>query len=165
MALRDLHIIYERFDSRHELLPEDAALLATADLALKDAHAPYSRFRVGAAALLSDGSMIKGSNQENASYPAGICAERVLLSAVSALYPKLTVTSMAITYAGDGLASSHPLAPCGICRQSIAEYEERFQHPIRLLLSGQSGEVLLFAAGSDLLPLKFSGTELPSPKP
>jgi len=165
MAHCDLYIRFERFTGRHELLAQDAALLAAADQALKEAYAPYSKFRVGAAARLSDGSLLKGSNQENASYPTGICAERVLLSAVSALHPKMIVHTLAITYEGDGLSSAYPLAPCGLCRQTIAEYEERYQHPIRLLLAGQTGEVLLFAAGSDLLPFKFSGTELPSLRP
>lgn len=161
MTTRDIHIAYQSASGRHELTAGDAALLAAADEALVHAHAPYSGFRVGAAARLSDGSILTGSNQENASFPAGICAERVLLSAVSALHPGLTVDAMAITYRGEGIVAAHPLAPCGICRQSLVDYEERFGRPIRLVLAGQSGEVLVFASASDLLPFRFSGAELP----
>jgi cytidine deaminase len=162
MTDRNIQITYRSCEGRDALPAGDAALLSAADGALEDAYAPYSRFRVGAAVRLSDGSLLTGSNQENASFPAGICAERVLLSAVSALHPRLSVTSMAITYRGEGIPSSHPLAPCGICRQTLVEYEERFGSPIRMVLAGQSGEVLVFAAAADLLPFRFSGAELPS---
>lgn len=161
MTTKEIHISYETYASRMELTSPDAELLSAADEALATAHAPYSKFRVGAAARLSDGTLMTGANQENASFPAGICAERVLLSAVSAVHPLLTVMSLAITYRAEGMDSSHPLAPCGVCRQTLAEYEERYHHPIRLILSGQEGEVQAFASSCDLLPFRFSGTELP----
>ncbi|NDC77714.1 MAG: cytidine deaminase [Chitinophagia bacterium] len=161
MTAKEIRIAYESYTSRMELYPQDRELLSAADAALDTAHAPYSRFRVGAAVRLSDGSILRGANQENASFPAGICAERVLLSAVSAVSPHLSVSSLAITYAGEGIDSSHPLAPCGVCRQTLAEYEDRYRHPIRLILSGQAGIVQVFTSACDLLPFRFSGTELP----
>jgi len=162
MTERSIHIVFESCADRHALPATDAALLSAAEGALEDAYAPYSRFRVGAAVRLSDGSVLTGSNQENASFPAGICAERVLLSAVSAVHPRLSVTTMAITYRGDGIPASHPLAPCGVCRQTLVEYEERFGRPIRMVLAGLSGEVMVFATAADLLPFRFSGSELPA---
>lgn len=161
LKAKEIRIAYESYASRGELPFPDQELLLAADAAIATAHAPYSRFRVGAAVRLSDGTVLKGANQENASFPAGICAERVLLSAVSSVFPELKVASMAITYVGEGIDSSHPLAPCGVCRQTLAEYEERFGGAIRLILSGQQGEVQLFASAVDLLPFRFSGTELP----
>lgn len=161
MTDREIRIAYNSYASRAELNELDRELFSAADTALDKAHAPYSRFRVGAAVRLSDGTILTGANQENASFPAGICAERVLLSAVSTMSPHCTVSAMAITYSGVGIDSSHPLAPCGVCRQTLAEYEERFGHPIRLVLSGQKGEVQAFTSASDLLPFRFSGTELP----
>jgi len=139
---------------------DDALLLEAAKKATADAYAPYSKFRVGAAIRLSNGNILSGSNQENASFPAGICAERVVLSAASASYPGVAVTDMAVTYTHESGSGDRPISPCGICRQTLAEYEQRSGTAIRLILGGQSGEIFVIPKATDLLPFAFSSQEL-----
>lgn len=145
-----------------EALPDiDKKLLEEARKATGDAYAPYSMFHVGAAALLENGKIVKGSNQENASSPAGLCAERVLLSAISSFYPKQHINTIAISYLNKkNTESSKPVAPCGICRQSILEYQLQQQKPIRIILSGMQGEVFVINSITDLLPFSFSGSDM-----
>ncbi|MEY4336334.1 MAG: hypothetical protein RLZZ45_1253, partial [Bacteroidota bacterium] len=112
-------------------------------------------FRVGALALMEDNSKIHGTNQENASYPIGLCAERVLLAAVSSIAPDQKIKTLAISYESDEVDAMAPVAPCGMCRQSLVEYESRFNEPIRLLLSGQTGTIIELNSVSDLLPFAF----------
>jgi cytidine deaminase len=161
MDNRTITIHYKSYPDDNGLSAEDRKLLDTARAATVLAYAPYSKFKVGAAALLTDEQIIRGSNQENASFPAGICAERVLLAAISTLGTKETIRVMAISYVGEGLKNDKPLAPCGVCRQAMAEYEEQIGQPFRLILSGLYGEVQIFDTASSLLPFRFSGTELP----
>ncbi len=151
---------YEVFDSSDELSQEDAMLLNEARNTTKHSYAPYSRFRVAAVAKLSDGKIIAGTNQENASYPAGICAERVLLSSVSSQHPGATIETIAITYDNENGENNRPISPCGICRQSLQEYEYRQSHPIRLILGGMSGKVYIISKSSLLMPLAFTSDEL-----
>jgi cytidine deaminase len=151
---------YEVYNSIEELSESDAFLLKEAQQATERAYAPYSHFRVGTAARLKNGTLIRGANQENASYPAGICAERVLLSSAAALYPNEPIESMAISYGGTDVESDHPISPCGICRQSLQEFEQRTQHPVRLILGGMEGKVFIIPAAGMLLPLAFTGDEL-----
>jgi cytidine deaminase len=152
---------YEVLDAA-ELLPEaDQDLVKKARKVTQLAYAPYSRFFVGAAALLQNGKMITGTNQENASFPAGICAERVLLSAAASLHPGVPVLTIAISYFNKNTGKSErPLAPCGICRQSLIEYEVRQQQPIRLLLGGMEGKIFVIDDVKALLPLYFSGSDM-----
>ncbi len=151
---------YEVYESIKQLTTPDAALLLMAQAVTKNAYAPYSHFNVGAAAVLKNGVFIKGSNQENASYPVGICAERVLLSSISSQYPGVEIETIAISYHNENGESSRPISPCGICRQTLAEYEERLQHPIRLILGGLSGKVIIIPEASMLLPLGFNSEDL-----
>jgi cytidine deaminase len=151
---------YTIYSDSREMDTEDADLVAHARAITTNAYAPYSQFRVGAAALLTNKQIITGTNQENASYPVGICAERVLLSAVSATRPGDIITSIAISYHNVHGQSVNPIAPCGLCRQSLLEYEVRQKTPIRILLTGQSGEVYLLNRVTDLLPLHFSGDDM-----
>src|SRR5450631_892536 len=118
---------FDVFDSIGELPEIDALLLSEARKATQYAYAPYSRFRVGAAAKLANGKTVIGTNQENASYPAGICAERVLLSSVSSQYPGIAIEAIAVTYQNENGHSDRPISPCGICRQSLQEYEHRLK--------------------------------------
>ncbi len=148
------------FPDRSALDPADAGLLEAAQRATGDAYAPYSEFRVGVALRLSNGGILTGSNQENASFPAGICAERVALSAASSVSPGMAVTAMALTYINEKGNSSRPISPCGICRQSLLEYEQRFGQNIRLILGGTTGEIFVLNKATDLLPLAFSSREL-----
>ncbi|MFI5124234.1 MAG: cytidine deaminase [Chitinophagales bacterium] len=157
---KELTIPIELYADSGELEPDDAELLNLARESTGDAYAPYSRFRVAAAVRLANGKTLSGTNQENASYPAGICAERVVLSAASAVYPGVAVTALAVSYFREDGALSKPVSPCGICRQTLSEYELRAGEPIRIILSGHSGEVLILRAAGDLLPLAFTSAEL-----
>jgi cytidine deaminase len=144
-----------------ELPEKDLALLEAARKATGLAYAPYSGFRVGAALALVSGDVVTGANQENASFPAGLCAERVALASAAARFPGVAVAALAVSYdAGPG-ASDRPISPCGICRQSLAEWEQRFGSPIRIILGGLKGGVQVIASASTLLPLSFSREDLP----
>lgn len=155
------HIIeFETYADSSALAPADASLLDKARQSTASAYAPYSRFRVAAAALLENGEVVTGTNQENASYPVGICAERTVLSAASSIYPGVPVVAIAVSYNNELAPSVSPIAPCGICRQTLVEYEARYARPIRLILSGQTGEVIAIAKSGDLMPLSFSATSM-----
>lgn len=136
MKKKSLEFIYHLYENADALEKLDAQLLQQAKAACDLAYAPYSKFHVGAVALLKNGVVIKGSNQENASFPVGLCAERVLLAAATSAYPGVPIETIAISYSSKEVISNHPISPCGICRQSLTEYEERLQHPIRLILGG-----------------------------
>jgi cytidine deaminase len=155
-----LTISIEQYADSAQLEPEDAKLLDKARQSTGDAYAPYSRFRVAAAVRLANGKILTGTNQENASYPAGICAERVVLSAASAVYPGAAVSALAVSYFHEGGTHSRPVSPCGFCRQTLTEYELRSGKPIRIILSGYAGEVLILHSATDLLPLAFTSAEL-----
>lgn len=151
---------YKELDSDDELPTELAELLVQAKIAIVTAYAPYSKFKVGAAVLLENGIIVTGSNQENASFPAGICAERVTLSAASALHPNVAVVALAISAKANEKALTEPVAPCGICRQTILEYENRFHRDIEIILQGESGKIFRIESAKDLLPLHFGGDDL-----
>lgn len=160
MKQHEYKFSYEVYDSIDELHEDDYHLLSQARQMTQNAWAPYSHFRVGAVARLKSGATVIGANQENASYPAGICAERGLLTAAGAAHPGDPIETMAVSYEGDGVVSDHPISPCGICRQSLQEFEQRTQHPVRLILAGKTGKVYIIPAASMLLPLAFTGDEL-----
>ena len=160
MKKEQLILTYESYGSDEELSSADLALVQAARLVTRNAYAPYSRFRVGAAAMLSNGEMITGTNQENAAYPAGICAERTLMSAASSLYPGIPIETMAISYDNEKGPSDRPISPCGICRQSLQEFEQRTGKAIRLILSGLEGKILIIPQSVALLPFAFSSDEL-----
>lgn len=153
-------IAYEVYDSIEELNEEDACLLRKAQQAVSLSYAPYSRFYVGTAAQLHNGKILQGSNQENASFPVGICSERVLLSSLSSLYPGMPIKTMAVSYRSDHVVSDHPISPCGLCRQTLQEYEYRVQHPIRLILGGMTGKIYVLANVATLLPFSFTNTDV-----
>lgn len=161
MKKEQISFSYEVLDTA-QLLPEaDKVLFKKAEEVTRLAYAPYSRFFVGAAALLQNGKTITGTNQENASFPVGICAERVLLSALASLYPGEPVLTIAISYFNKNNGkSARPLAPCGLCRQSLLEYEMRQQQSIRLLLGGMEGKIFIIDNIRSLLPLYFSGSDM-----
>jgi cytidine deaminase len=151
---------YETYNDSNELNKEDADLLIKARAVTKNAYAPYSNFYVGAAARLANGETITGTNQENASYPVGICAERVLLGNAATLHPGIPIDTMAISYDSKEVKSDHPISPCGMCRQSLLEYETRTDKPIRLILSGQEGKIYIIKTVKFLLPFAFTSDEL-----
>jgi len=153
-------INFKIFDSIAELNEADAMLLTEARKITQFAYAPYSNFKVGAVAKLVNGEKVTGTNQENASYPAGICAERTLLSTASSLFPNVGIDTIAISYNNVNGKSDRPISPCGICRQSFAEFQQRTQHPIRVILSGQEGKVQVIENAADLLPFVFSSNDM-----
>lgn len=151
---------YEVYNDIIQLNNQDAELLIKARAATKQAYAPYSNFFVGAVAKLNNGELVSGTNQENASYPVGICAERVLLGNAATLYPDISIDTMAISYDSKTVKSDHPISPCGMCRQSLLEYETRTDKPIRLILAGQEGKIIIVKTVSFLLPFAFTSGEL-----
>lgn len=162
MARIEQPFSFEEFDSIEHLQQQDQVLLEKAREITEDAYAPYSGFLVGAAARMNNLDIITGTNQENASYPVGICAERTLLAAAGTVYPDTPIVAMAISYHNTRLENmSHfPISPCGMCRQALHEFEERTGQPMRLILSGQEGKVWVIEKASLLLPLAFSGSHL-----
>ena len=151
---------FEVYASADELQADDKALLQKAFEACAIAYAPYSRFHVGAVAKLANGKILSGGNQENASYPVGLCAERVLLSAASAVYPGVAIETIAISYYNEAGKSDRPISPCGICRQTLVEYERLLKHPIRLILGGKEGKIYVIPRATSLLPFEFTGEDL-----
>lgn len=151
---------FESFADANALKKEDLELLMAARNATKTAFAPYSNFKVGAAARLNTGEIIIGSNQESASYPVGICAERTLLNSIGSQYTDKSIKSLAVSYDPVGKPSNEPLSPCGMCRQSILDFENRYQAPIKIILGGLEGEVMIFDTVTNLLPFGFNGSIL-----
>ncbi|TRX35476.1 cytidine deaminase [Flavobacterium sp. ZT3R18] len=143
------------FDTIQELPLAIQDLMEKAIEVRKNAYAPYSKFRVGAAILLDNGKIVLGSNQENAAYPSGLCAERVAIFQAGAIYPEATILKMAITAASDSNRTETPVPPCGSCRQSIAEYEVRQETPIEIYFMGETGAIHKSASLKNLLPFMF----------
>jgi cytidine deaminase len=151
---------FEEYEDINELGQIEAALLKTARKLTINAYAPYSQFLVGAVARLQNGEIITGTNQENASFPVGLCAERGLMAAAATLYPDVPIEMMAISYKSNNENSDHPISPCGMCRQAMQEFEERTGMPIKLVLGGQEGKIIVVQSSSMLLPLAFTSKEL-----
>ena len=143
------------YESLTDLPVEIQSLMQQAITVRKKAYAPYSKFRVGTAILLDNGHIVLGSNQENAAYPSGLCAERVAIFQTGAIYPEAKIIKMAITAASDTNKTTSPIPPCGACRQSISEYECKQNTPIEIYFMGESGEVYKSASIENLLPLSF----------
>ncbi len=160
MNKQEYQFKFEVYDSIDDLTEEDAWLLREARKVTQHAYAPYSHFQVGAIARLDNNEIVAGSNQENASFPVGLCAERVLLASAASLFPKIPIKTIAISYHNHKGESKHPISPCGICRQSLLEYESRVKHPIRLVLGGLEGKVYIIERAGMLLPLSFTAEDL-----
>jgi cytidine deaminase len=143
------------FDSKDELSGDLLDLMNQAIEIRKNAYAPYSKFRVGCAILLDNGKIVLGSNQENAAYPSGLCAERVAIFQAGAIYPEAKISKMAISATSDEKPVLAPIPPCGACRQSIAEYEFKQEIPIEIYFMGESGEVYKSDSLKNLLPFLF----------
>lgn len=143
------------FESIQELPQIDQTLMKKAIKIRKNAYAPYSKFRVGVAILLDNGEIVVGSNQENAAYPSGLCAERVAIFHTGAVYPDATILKIAITATSDNNPTTIPVPPCGACRQSIAEYEIRQNIPIKIYYMGETGKIHQSDSLKNLLPFMF----------
>ncbi len=160
MKKHKIEIDLEVFDTLSELPKEIQELMDKAQQARENAYAPYSRFRVGAALRFSSGETITGNNQENAAFPSGLCAERVAVFHAGASYPNKSITAMAITVRSEKSEVTEPIAPCGACRQSLAEYEQKQKSPIAIYFMGETGKITKVSSINDLLPLGFDGTYL-----
>lgn len=134
-------------------------LILKAQEQTQKAYAPYSHFAVGAAVLLENGEVFAGSNQENAAYPSGLCAERVALFYANAQYPEVPVKALAVVAKVNGNFATTPVSPCGACRQVMLETETRFAQPITLLLYGKE-QTYVFDSVTTLLPISFTETNL-----
>lgn len=152
----ELIIQYDVFESPEDLPEQDQTLLAEAAKARQYSYSPYSNFKVGAAARLSDGSVATGWNTENAAYPMCICAEPATLAAAANLRPNTPVVAMAITVKSANQLINQPASPCGSCRQQLAEHEQRYATKIRLILRGEAGPVYVLKSAETLLPFGFS---------
>ena len=137
-----------------ELTDSDKRLIEAAKEATKRSYAPYSHFHVGAAAMLDDGTIVTGSNQENAAYPSGLCAERTTLFHAGSEYPDKAVTTLAIAASNSEGFTEQPVTPCGACRQVMLEAEQRYHRPIRMLMYGTAC-IYETRGTKDLLPLSF----------
>lgn len=147
-------ISYKEYDSIDELSSTDQNLLNKAVTSADDAYAPYSKFHVGAAVLLDNDKVVIGSNQENAAYPSGLCAERVAIFAASSNFPNSKALTIAI-YARESDRSDDVISPCGSCRQVLSEYEHKQARPMRILLMNAKGYIWEFPDIESLLPFSF----------
>lgn len=149
------------YDDYHELADKQIVALCNQSIsAMQDAYAPYSKFQVGAALLLDDGTLIHGNNQENAVYPLGLCAERVTLYAASSQYPDHTITHLAVTTRKELSKGELPPFPCGSCRQVLLEMEQRYNQDIKIYVIGSDKSVCVLDTVRDLLPFAFSKQSL-----
>ena len=136
--------------------PEDIQKLMKSAIEARDnAYAPYSKFKVGAAIWLDNEKVVTGSNQENASYPSGLCAERTAIYYAGSKYPNAKILKMALTASSQNQITDKPIPPCGACRQAIAEYEFKQDQPIEIYFMGVTGKVVKSNSLANLLPLGF----------
>ena len=159
--MKDLNIqIAIKIYEYEELNAADRELLDAARQATYRSYAPYSHFSVGAAARLANNIIVTGTNQENAAYPSGLCAERTTLFYANSQYPDQAVETLAIAARNErGDFLEEPIPPCGACRQGMLETEKRFKRPMRILLSGEKGIYELRSVGA-LLPLSFDASSM-----
>ena len=138
-----------------DLTEADKKLIDLAKEATKSSYTPYSHFNVGAAVRLENGVLIKGCNQENAAFPAGICAERSACFNAGANYPDVAIEAIAIIAVQNGEVVEDPCSPCGVCRQALLEFETRSGKPMQVLLAGRD-KVFVLESMKSLLPLSFT---------
>jgi cytidine deaminase len=156
----NINVQFLEYESLDELVADDRELLERAISAIDSAYAPYSQYFVGAAVRLANGSIITGNNQENVAYPSGLCAERVALFSASSNYPGIPVTAIAIAGKALNFPILQPVTPCGACRQVIAEYENLYGKPVRMIMKGEKSKIWITEGITSLLPLMFNAEEL-----
>ncbi|MRN00762.1 cytidine deaminase [Riemerella anatipestifer] len=152
---KSLHISFEVFESIEALNDTEKKLYEAAKTVREKAYAPYSNFLVGCAILLENGEIVTGSNQENAAYPSGLCAERTTIYWASANYPSAKMKKLFVIGAPKDSISSIAIPPCGACRQSILEYEALQEESIEIYFASVSGEIYKTKCIRDLLPFSF----------
>lgn len=152
----NLRIEYTMYDAREELAADEKALLEAAWEATGDAYAPYSKFQVGCAVALADGSIVTGNNQENRAYPSGLCAERTALFYIGSQGRAQDIRKLAVRARSGEKPLTKPAMPCGACRQVMLEYEELAKSPLVVLMQGEHGKILrVEGVGQSLLPFPF----------
>ncbi len=159
MKQKNITTVTYEYDSLDELSKNEQILIQKSKDAVKNAYAPYSKFQVGAAVLLENGEIITGTNQENAAYPSGLCAERVAVFYANSKYPDVPVKAIAVTAFTNNNFVKTPIPPCGSCRQVLVETETRFQKPIKIYLVSES-KITVINDAKDLLPLNFDESSL-----
>jgi len=157
---RFINIKIEEYNSPAELGEADRELLNLAIKTTESSYSPYSSFRVGAAVRLSNGELLSASNQENAAYPSGLCAERVVLFYAQSKYPDVGAEAIAVYAKSDDFRLDKPVTPCGACRQVIAEHENRHGKKVRVIMGGSNGSVQVTEGIESLLPLMFMMEQL-----
>ena len=158
MTEKHLGIDYIEYDALDEMTAEDRALVEAAAQARDGSYSPYSKFSVGAALRLVDGTVVKGANQENVAYPSGLCAERTAMFAASANYPGIPFDTIAIVAGRHGEVCAYPASPCGACRQVMAEYQKKFMRPLKIILAGDRC-IRKFSCVDDILPFIFDSLD------
>lgn len=148
------------YDHLEDLDQESKYLVHKAKEATQYCHAPYSKFYVGAALLLEDNTLVTGSNQENASYPLCMCAERVALYAAASQYPGKVIKKMAVVAHKKNHKELTSATSCGACRQVLLEFESRQKEEIEVVMLGQDGKWIKCSGGSVLMPLSFNSSHL-----
>ncbi len=161
MKEQDISIKYTEFDSIHELDADNRQMLAEAQEACVQAYSPYSGFSVGAAVKCDDGRIVRGNNQENAAYPSGLCAERVALFSAMSQNNATRIVKLAIAVKTEKGNIHQPVAPCGACRQVIAEYEHRQGSKIEIIFTSETGRTYKVDGVDALLPFTFNSDYLP----
>lgn len=161
MKEQDLNIKYTEFESINELDEDNKHLLSEARQACLHSYSPYSGFSVGAAVKCNDGRIVTGNNQENAAYPSGLCAERVALFSAMSQNNNTRIEKLAIAVKTKNGSVIQPVAPCGACRQVIAEYEHRQGSKIEIIFSSESGKTIIVDGINALLPFTFNADFMP----
>lgn len=160
MEKKDLALSFEHYRDINELSDEDRSLVIKAIEATQSAYAPYSGFSVGAAVLLNNGIVVSGSNQENAAYPSGLCAERVAMFAAGSQHAGTKIKAIAVMATKKNSVSPVPATPCGACRQVIAEYELVHKQNIRILMMAGPDDIIVAENAKSLLPFLFEKNNL-----
>lgn len=151
---------FEIYTSLNQLDVQVQQLINKAQEATENAYAPYSNFLVGAALLLQDGSIVTGTNQENAAYPSGMCAERVALFTAISQHPKAVIVRMAVVARRRDEKELAPAMSCGSCRQVMLEFEIRQHKPFEVIMQNQERQWVKARSAQSLLPFSFTGESL-----
>ncbi len=148
-----------KFSNIEELASDEQTLIKKAREISNNSYSPYSNFKVGAALLLDNGIIVTGTNQENAAYPSGLCAERTAIFYANSQYPDHAIVKMVITAQKNDQLVQNPITPCGACRQVMLESETRFQQKIKIILDGKDS-ILMIEDAKTLIPLTFTDKDL-----
>ena len=159
MMNKRITIDYVAYASADEMEPWDRELVAAALEARQGSYSPYSKFRVGAALRLADGTVLRGANQENIAYPSGLCAERTVMFYAGANYPSIPFDTLAVAGGNGDEVCEMPAAPCGACRQVMAEYQKLYKKPLKIILIGTQA-IYKFSRVEDILPLIFDSLKV-----